>query len=75
MTVDWEAMRVKGQTGSDGLSRAGCGERLEESLTGRGGGRIGLAGTRFELVAERVQVSTVRRRERDGHSCYSRKNR
>ena len=54
MTVDWEAMRVKGRTGSDGLLRAGCGERLGENLTEKGGGRIEWGETRSGPVAGRV---------------------
>ena len=54
MTVDLEARGAGGRTGSDGLLRAGCGERLEENLTGKGGARIEWEETRSAPVAERV---------------------
>ena len=44
MIVDWEELRGGGRTGSDGLLTAGCEERLEGSLTGKGGEKIGWAG-------------------------------
>lgn len=75
MTVNSEAMRGGGRTGFDGLLKVECEERLGANWTGKGGGRIGWAGTRCGPVAEeRVRYLTVRRRKRDGHSCYGREN-
>ena len=73
--MDWEVMGARGRTGSDGLLRVGCEERLGENLTGKGGERIEWGETRSAPVAERVEGSSVRRRQRDGHSYCSQKNR
>ena len=72
MTVDLEAVPARGRMGSGGLLRAGCEGRLGGNLTGKGGARIGWAGMRSVPEEERVQGSSVRRREREGHSCCSR---
>jgi hypothetical protein len=76
MTVSLAAVRVGGQTGFDGLLKAGCEARRGANWTGKGGERIEWAERRCARVAvERVRCSTVLRRERDGHSsCYSQKN-
>jgi len=54
MTVDWGTMGVVGRTGSDGLLRVECEERLGGNLIGKGGGKIGWGETRSAPVAERV---------------------
>ena len=74
MTVNSEAMQGGGRMGFDGLLKVECEEKLGANWTGKEGGRIEWAGRRYVPVAEeREQHLTVRRRERDGHSCYSRK--
>ena len=47
-------MGAGGRTGSDGLLKVECEERLGGNLTGKGGGKIGWGGTRSAPVAERV---------------------
>jgi len=75
MTVDWEAMRVRGRMGSGELLRVGCGERPGGSWTGKGGERIEWGEMRSVPVEEMVRGASGRRRERKGHSCCSRKTR
>lgn len=70
MTGDSGAMLAGGQTGFGELLKVECVERLGVNSTGRGGGRIEWVETRSAPVAEeKVDYLTVRRRERDGHSC------
>lgn len=69
--MDSGGMRGEGRTGFGGLLREECEERPGENWTGKGGEKIGWAGTRSVRVAEeRERYLAVRRRELDGHSCW-----
>ena len=61
VTVDSEAMRVRGRMGSGGLLRVGCGGKLEENSTGKGEERIELGGMRSVPAEEMVRGASVRR--------------